>query len=155
MQGLEEDALRIYTPAEICRMFGVSRTTLFRWERNGEIPVVWRDSRSERFYTTAHLRQIGQRTLRDRYDRAHWANDPSELVAAHTAMMVFKLRVRDETGVPELEEYMPTLTDQDIHTVIDTALETYRPCEPAFLRILKAVTSYLSSPEDYCGAVAD
>jgi DNA-binding transcriptional MerR regulator len=145
---------RLYTPAEICRMFGISRTTLFRWERSEEISLVARDSRGERYYTVAHLRQIGQRILRDRYDRAHWIDDPRELEQDHKAMILFKLRIRDETGVPELKEFLPTLTNQEIENVLSAALETYKPGEPLFLRILEAVTACLSRREKCHVAVA-
>lgn len=47
-----------FTPAEICSWFDVPRTTLFRWEQQGEIPKAERGPKEERIYRREHLRRI-------------------------------------------------------------------------------------------------
>lgn len=49
---------RKYSPAEICRWFGIPRTTLFRWEQSGEIPHTSRGSKGERVYGQKHIKKI-------------------------------------------------------------------------------------------------
>lgn len=51
------EADRTYTPAEVCELFDVARTTLFRWEEQDEIPKALRKE-NERFYTQEHMRSI-------------------------------------------------------------------------------------------------
>jgi DNA-binding transcriptional MerR regulator len=51
------EAERTYTPAEVCELFDVARTTLFRWEEQEEIPKAVRVG-GERIYTQEHLRTI-------------------------------------------------------------------------------------------------
>lgn len=52
---------REYTPADICRFFGLSRTTLFRWEDQGEITAAKRDKKGQRIYKREHLLAIAER----------------------------------------------------------------------------------------------
>src|ERR1035438_3897641 len=52
---------RRYTPAEICEIFAVSKSTLFRWEQEAVIPPVPRDEKHQRLYTSEHVRAISRR----------------------------------------------------------------------------------------------
>ncbi|MFN0085618.1 MAG: MerR family transcriptional regulator [Blastocatellia bacterium] len=61
---IENEADRTYTPAEVCELFDVARTTLFRWEEQEEIPKAVRKG-GERLYTQEHLRSI-QELMRKR-----------------------------------------------------------------------------------------
>ena len=54
----------VYTPAEICELFDIARTTLFRWEKEGVMPAVARDKKGNRIYTDKHLKSIGQKVTR-------------------------------------------------------------------------------------------
>ena len=49
-----------YSPAEICKWFGIPRTTLFRWENAGEIPNTDRGSKGERVYAQKHIKKIAE-----------------------------------------------------------------------------------------------
>ncbi len=51
---------RTFSPVEVCERFQIPRTTLFRWERDGEIPKVERSPRGERIYRQQHLERIEQ-----------------------------------------------------------------------------------------------
>ncbi len=57
IEKLDDEAKRTYTPAEVCELFDVARTTLFRWEEQDEIPKAAREG-GERVYTQEHLRSI-------------------------------------------------------------------------------------------------
>jgi len=52
-----------YRTAEVCRMIGISRNTLFRWLKEGIIPdVEYRDWRGWRLFTAAQLETIRAKT---------------------------------------------------------------------------------------------
>ena len=52
-----------YRTAEVCRMVGISRNTLFRWLKEGIISDVdYRDWRGGRLFTTAQLETIRAKT---------------------------------------------------------------------------------------------
>lgn len=43
---------------EICRMFDISKSTLFQWEKEGLISNIGRDWRNWRIYTEDNLAEI-------------------------------------------------------------------------------------------------
>jgi DNA-binding transcriptional MerR regulator len=47
-----------YKARDICRLFDISKATLFRWERDGRISGVKRDWRNWRFYTNENVQEI-------------------------------------------------------------------------------------------------
>jgi len=47
-----------YKPQDICRLFDISKATLFRWEREGLISNVGRDWRNWRLYTDKNVQEI-------------------------------------------------------------------------------------------------
>jgi DNA-binding transcriptional MerR regulator len=49
-----------YKTNEVCRLFDVSRATLFRWEREGLISGPQRDWRNWRMYTVTNIKEIKQ-----------------------------------------------------------------------------------------------
>lgn len=52
-----------YRTAEVCRMIGISRNTLFRWLKDGIFSdVEYRDWRGWRLFTPAQLETIRART---------------------------------------------------------------------------------------------
>jgi DNA-binding transcriptional MerR regulator len=52
-----------YRTAEVCRMIGISRNTLFRWLKEGIISdVEYRDWRGWRLFTPAQLETIRAKT---------------------------------------------------------------------------------------------
>ena len=52
-----------YRTAEVCRTAGISRSTLFRWMKEGLIPdVVYRDWRGWRLFTTEQVDTIRMKT---------------------------------------------------------------------------------------------
>jgi len=65
--GKRKSALRVrrVSTLEVCRMFDISKATLFRWEREGLISTPPRDWRNWRLYTATNLEQI-KRIIRRR-----------------------------------------------------------------------------------------
>jgi len=52
-----------YRTAEVCRMIGISRNTLFRWLKEGIFSdVEYRDWRGWRLFTPAQLETIREKT---------------------------------------------------------------------------------------------
>ncbi len=47
-----------FSPAQICQMFGIAKTTLFRWEQEKKISPTSRKLSGEREYTEDHVREI-------------------------------------------------------------------------------------------------
>jgi DNA-binding transcriptional MerR regulator len=47
-----------YKTQDICRLFDISKATLFRWEREGLISNVSRDWRSWRLYNEKNVQEI-------------------------------------------------------------------------------------------------
>lgn len=58
------DGQNYYRTAEVCRMAGISRNTLFRWLKEGMIcePAL-RDWRGWRLFTQAQVNQLKARTI--------------------------------------------------------------------------------------------
>ena len=54
-----------YRTYQVCKLYDVSRATLFRWERDGLITEPPRDWRNWRTYTSENIRQI-KRLIRSR-----------------------------------------------------------------------------------------
>lgn len=57
-----------YKTYEVCKLYDVSRATLFRWEREGLITGPPRDWRNWRAYTPENIKEI-QRMIRARSPR--------------------------------------------------------------------------------------
>ena len=48
---------RSYNTASVCRFFDISKSTLFRWEREGTLSSVGRDQHNQRRY---QLKDVGK-----------------------------------------------------------------------------------------------
>ena len=98
-----------YSPAEICEIFDISKSTLFRWEEEELIPVVRRDRHHQRQYERAHLKAISDRqkqVLKKRFDSAAELDDERSLVDLehiHESNALRKMLVGDRSGFDELE----------------------------------------------------
>lgn len=60
---------KAYSPADLARRFQVSRTTLFRWEREERIPPADRDGEGARVYSEGHVRAIEKHLRRVESDQ--------------------------------------------------------------------------------------
>lgn len=58
MKRMPADPKKRYKTIEVCKLFDVSRATLFRWEREGLISGPPRDWRNWRVYTSQNIKEI-------------------------------------------------------------------------------------------------
>jgi DNA-binding transcriptional MerR regulator len=56
--GSKAKAKHKYKTQDICRLFDISKATLFRWEREGLISNVSRDWRNWRVYNDKNMQEI-------------------------------------------------------------------------------------------------
>lgn len=55
---MKKAVAKIYKTREICKLFDISRSTLFRWESEGLITGVERDWRGWRIYHPVNVKEI-------------------------------------------------------------------------------------------------
>ncbi len=60
--------LKKYKTQEICKLFDISKATLFRWEKEGLISNVGRDWRNWRLYSSQNMAEI-KGIIKNRNDR--------------------------------------------------------------------------------------
>jgi len=56
------DPKAIFSSGEMCKLFGIAKRTLYRWERIGKISPPDRDWRNYRLYTLEHVRELAEIT---------------------------------------------------------------------------------------------
>ena len=145
----------VYSPAEVCEKLGISKSTLFRWEDNGYIPLPDRNLRGERLYTQSDLEAIA-RVVQSRRHRKRYAQilaedtqgTRSKLVELGEQNALFKfVNLRDPTGLVELREYSP-LQPSTIRQLLRVAVDDYDPSEDRFWDIIDVVCE-TSRPKDH------
>ena len=52
--------MKKYKTKDVCKIFDISKATLFRWEKEGLISNVGRDWRNWRLYSTHNIKEIQQ-----------------------------------------------------------------------------------------------
>lgn len=131
---------RTFSPAEICERFDISKTTLFRWEKEPWFPPVDRDLSGERQYTLEHIRVISAKQreqLGKQYGQAI-ERDGSRLSELAEAVSLRKFLEGNKTGLYELAEY-PQPSRHTIDLLLSAAREQYEPDEDLFREILEVV----------------
>ncbi len=132
-----------YTSGEVSRKLGISKNTLFKWEREGRIPPAKRDWRNYRYYTLAHIRAISLemqlRRLGDQLDRClSEGKDRSELLASWQRNSVLKFAEQgDELGLSELRHY-DELAPETVRALLLEA-QARDPGSHGFRRIVELV----------------
>ena len=56
------DSKATFSSGEMCKMFGIAKRTLYRWEKIGKISPPDRDWRNYRLYTLEHVRELAEIT---------------------------------------------------------------------------------------------
>jgi len=130
---------RVYSPAEICEMFGISKSTLFRWEQEGLLPPVRRALTGQREYTDEHVQAISTKQLTTQFERAAVLEDAAGLASIQEALSLSKFVYRGEIiGLYELAEY-PKLSTNTIRQLLQVALDQYEPGDKVFCEVLQIV----------------
>ncbi|MEW6402139.1 MAG: hypothetical protein AB1649_10085 [Chloroflexota bacterium] len=141
------DKERTYSPAEICNMFKIAKTTLFRWEAEGRISDVPRKLNDEREYSKKHIKEIADiqiETLKQIYERAAETENESQMEQVHDALTMMKiLYLEDLSGLRELAEHN-SLSDMVITQLLQKALES-TPRERIFKEIVELLYHYVQS----------
>ena len=141
-------------PAQVCKKFDISKSTLLRWESKGHVPVPDRNHRGERRYTQEHCRAIARfirsRRHRKRYEQilAEDTQDTRsrlERLGEQNALFKF-VNLRDLTGLIELREYLP-LQPSTIRQLLRVAADEYGPGEDRFWDIIDVICE-TSRPKD-------
>lgn len=130
-----------YSTAEVCEMFSISKSTLFRWEREGSISPANRDKTDQRLYTEENLREIGQRLenqLKTKFKRRIGTDDEKEIAKAHEELYVWKFIQNEPSALDELENY-PILSADSIRKLCRINLERNEPSSITFYRVAKII----------------
>jgi DNA-binding transcriptional MerR regulator len=117
---------RTYSPAELCKMLNIAKTTLYRWEQEKKITIAPRDLKGERQYTTAHVKELAKiqlEVLKRQYDLASLSEDIDRMTRLIQEISRVKaLYLEDPTGLSELGEYSE-LSDTFVRELLRKAAE--------------------------------
>jgi len=130
-----------YSTAEICEMFSISKSTLFRWERDGHLPSIPRDITGQRQYSQEHIKAISERQkkqLSRQYAHAIKAGDEESLIQISEAVALRKFLEGDVTGLYELAE-LSTVSPDTLRQIMQIALEQYNPEDQLFCEIIRVL----------------
>jgi len=129
-----------WTPAEVCEMFGISKSTLLRWEKEGKISPPTRDDDQNRLYTAEHLAEISkskvQKSYRKLAERPSVSKEKSFALEEKWSLERF-LFTQDRTGLYELFEHKE-LSPSTIHRLLQEA-QRYQPSDELFREIIKLI----------------
>jgi DNA-binding transcriptional MerR regulator len=150
---------RALSPALVCSIFDINKSTLLRWEREGILPPARRDvlsRQNERRYTVEDVKAIAEKTsvrLKHQIDqltkdgerqaqsnravRAD-ADTLSGLRALFETYSLHKFVAGKPIGLVELRQYEVLLPSTVTH-LVRVALELYDPAEPIFADIMEVV----------------
>jgi DNA-binding transcriptional MerR regulator len=143
-----------YSPAEVCELFDISKSTLLRWEREGTLPAPSRnaaDQREPRVYSQRDVQiiarkqedelgakyQAASRRL-DEYKRDGREHNLERLQELMQLRSLRKFLAGNDLGLAELSEY-PHLQPRALRVLLRLALEHSSPEEPVFAHILRVV----------------
>lgn len=129
-----------YLPVEIYKMFDISKSTLFRWEKEEGFPPLERGDNGERQYDQTHVRWIGEKKaarLKRQYKFAIKAEDLDRMEEIQTLLTKYKvLYLEDPTGLDELQFHH--YDEGTLKDLLEKATE-YESRDPAFKAIIAAV----------------
>jgi DNA-binding transcriptional MerR regulator len=133
---------RTLSPAEICEVFDIAKSTLLRWEREQQIPTADRDSLGERRYGGTHLRAVAEKVLKSRYAIASRSENASALEELTELSALCKFLAGDELGLDELRERRH-LSERTIKGLLSLALQL-RSADEEFARIVEVLWSHVN-----------
>ena len=137
-------AEKIYTTAEVCEMFNLSKSTLFRWEREGVLPPIPREIGGQRKYGQEHLRLISERQkekLKRSYAQIAESGDEDSYWEISETLALNKFLEGDPTGLLELREH-PQVSAETQMQLLKIAVEQYRPGDPVFHEIISVICEH-------------
>jgi DNA-binding transcriptional MerR regulator len=132
---------QIYATAEVCEMFGISKSTLFRWEREGLLPPVPRDISGQRQYNLDHISAISEKQkkrLGKQFAHAIKSGDERSLLKISEAVAIRKFLEGDITGLYELAE-LPEVSNETLLQIMQIGLDQYEPGDRTFCEIIRVL----------------
>ena len=129
-----------YLPVDIYKMFDISKSTLFRWEKEDSFPPLERGDNGERQYDQSHVRWIGEKKvarLKRQYNFAIKAEDLERMEEIQTLLTKYKvLYLEDPTGLGELQFHH--YDEATLKELLEKATD-YESSDPQFRAIVAAV----------------
>lgn len=139
---------RTYTTAEVCELFNISKSTLFRWEREGILPPIPRDLGGQREYGKEHLRKISDKQkekIHRRLDQIAEKSEPDNQMVLFETLSLNKFLEGNTIGLFELREH-DQISAQTQMQLLKIAVDQYRPGDPIFNEIIEIV--YKNNPTE-------
>jgi hypothetical protein len=130
-----------YSTAEVCEMFNISKSTLFRWEKEGQLPAVPRDLTGQRQYSQEHLSAISDRQkqqLGKQFAHAIKAGNETSLLRISEAIAMRKFLEGDITGIYELAE-LQEVSDDTLRQLMQLGLDQFDPRDRIFCEIIRVL----------------
>lgn len=134
--------MKTYSPSEVCDLFQVAKTTLYRWETDGKISPVPRKRGGEREYKQSHIAEIAKLQLKD-LSKEHRLASRSENETwmkkiLQTKSIIKTLYLEDLSGVYELAESRETLSKETVRELLLKAADL-EPEDALFEGIIELV----------------
>jgi DNA-binding transcriptional MerR regulator len=142
---------QIFSTAEVCEMFSISKSSLFRWEREGLLPAIPRDINGQRQYNPDHISAISKRQkkkLGKQYAHAIKTGDETSLLQISEAVAMRKFLEGDVTGLYELAE-LPEVSNETLLQIMQIGMDQYEPGDPTFCEIIRVLWEHT---RDLCNA---
>lgn len=157
-----------FSTKEVCEYFNLPRSSLFRWEKEGQLDLIPRDAgdvESEkasnikrRKYFNEQLDTISQlvsrRKIKKIYNGVNNKDETtaiSELIRAQQDNTVHKVISKNETGLMELYELRNSggrLSSSNIIRLLKYAIRSYDPFEEEFISIIETINETLKRVRD-------
>jgi DNA-binding transcriptional MerR regulator len=152
---------RTYSPAELCALLNLPKSTLLRWEREGVLSHIKRDisdTRDQRQYTVSDIRLVAQKQMEQLERRYTLASKVEDLVTYEQLEELYQeYRLRrflagDLMGLRELAE-AHDLPPETIQLLLRAASDLYQPGDEEFGEILRVLRKFhdKASREDTTG----
>ena len=141
---------KTYLSNELCQIFGISKSTLFRWEKDNIIPAPTRDMNNRRLYSSKHILAIHRHNVKKLYNTAAGSEDQNRIQAAHEELSLIKyIYEGDSFGLTELQEIgrKGNLSDKTLKQLLQTAIDKYDIGDPILINILQFVITQIEKPE--------
>ncbi len=145
---------RRYSTVEVCEMFRVSRSTLFRWEREGMLGEVERGIDDDRKYSSENLKLLRNKKFSKQYKSQIVQSDKSKYNINHYKqnitnitqdMSVSKVLIGDITGLVELEDQQEPLKPKHAQHLLRFATNELEPKDEQFCRIIHLIATRFCS----------
>ena len=136
---------------EVCEMFDISKTTLFRWEREGKLGHIRRDERDRRVFTRQNLEKVCYQKIRKRYEKIEDRNQDlnrQEFLELEHLKSVDKFLTGDLTGLEELKHYdynEARLHPSHIKRLLKFALREFHPYNEIFYDVIDVINTVFAA----------